>query len=78
MALTSIAPWKWIGPQGEIVRAVVVSHGNPAILYAGTEGRGVFKSMDAGENWSPASGGLTDGYVFALAMDPANPAILYA
>lgn len=45
----------------------------PSILYAGTEGGGVFKSTDGGENWSVAN-----AKVEALAIDPTTPTALYA
>ena len=37
----------------------------------------VFKSVDGGANWSPATAGL-DGNVQALAIDPQMPTTLYA
>jgi photosystem II stability/assembly factor-like uncharacterized protein len=58
----------------------------PSTVYAA--GYGVYKSVDGGLNWSRASSGLQrtdrnfapDSYVDvrALAIDPQNPAILYA
>src|SRR5262245_11885729 len=42
-------------------------------------GDGVFKSTDGGNTWNAASTGLDFGYsVYALAIDPATPSILYA
>ena len=39
---------------------------------------GVFKSIDAGNSWDPASAGLLHPHVQALVADAANPANLYA
>ena len=39
---------------------------------------GVFKSTDSGATWAAANTGLTYPYVYALAIDPATPATLYA
>jgi hypothetical protein len=41
-------------------------------------GGGVFKSVDGGGSWNPASTGLTSANVYTLAIDPATPATLYA
>lgn len=47
----------------------------PATLYAGTLGSGVFKSSDGGHNWNDS--GMAGSFTFVLPIDPANPAILY-
>jgi hypothetical protein len=44
----------------------------------GSAGGGVFKSLDGGEHWFAVNSGLSDLTVGGLAMDPANPAVLYA
>ena len=49
-----------------------------ATLYAGTEGGGVFKSTNGGQSWTAVNSGLTDTYVYALAIDPSTPVTLYA
>ena len=48
-----------------------------SILYAGTDG-GVFKSTNAGVNWSKMNKGLKTTKVRALVIDPANASALYA
>ncbi len=50
----------------------------PATLYAASAGGGVFKSINRGANWAPATTGLTDPTVYTLAIDPANSSKLYA
>ena len=47
-------------------------------IYAGTNGAGVFKSTDGGENWTDICTGLPSTEVHVLAIDPMNPSILYA
>jgi photosystem II stability/assembly factor-like uncharacterized protein len=49
---------------------------NPATVYAGAFGSGVFKSTNSGASWGPA--GMAGSNVFALAMDPTNLNIIYA
>jgi len=50
----------------------------PVILYAGTDGGGVFRSMDGGGNWSEINAALTNTTVHVLAMTRPAPATLYA
>ena len=38
----------------------------------------MFKSTNGGGNWSAVNTGLTNTYVYALAIDPATPTTLYA
>ena len=39
---------------------------------------GVFKSTNGGESWTAINAGLTNTFVYALAIDPSAPATLYA
>lgn len=59
---------------------LVIDPQNPSVLYAGTMGAGIFKSMDGGDTWKPFSNGLpeTDKEIFSLAINPNNPLIVYA
>jgi photosystem II stability/assembly factor-like uncharacterized protein len=50
----------------------------PSTLYAGVGAGGVFKSTDAGSNWTDSSTGLPGNEVEALAIDPLTPSTLYA
>lgn len=53
-------------------RAAAKSHPNAA------GPRGVFKSTDGGQTWAQLAGGLPSQDATDVAMDPANPAVLYA
>ena len=70
-------------PMIAIITMIIVPT-NQATLYAGVLGsslsqNGVYKSTDGGGSWAKASGGLPTGAnVRTLAVDPANPAMLYA
>jgi hypothetical protein len=57
---------------------VIIDPTNRQTLYVGSEGGGVFKSLDRGGHWFAVNSGLSDLTVLGLAMDPANPAVLYA
>ena len=59
---------------------LVIDPAVPATLYCSVRGYpvlgGLFKTLDGGNNWR--SGGLSNIYVFDLAIDPLNPSTLYA
>ncbi len=70
--------WMNIGPRGGTINALAIDPTTPTILYAGTDGNGVFKSTNGGENWNAVNTGLTNADVRALAIDPKKPTTLYA
>ncbi|HEV7518614.1 MAG TPA: hypothetical protein VGR07_20150 [Thermoanaerobaculia bacterium] len=72
------ADWVPVGPEGGSILALAVDPSSPAVVYAGTDGGGVWKSFDAGASWVWASLGVGNRQVPALAIDPANPDTLYA
>jgi hypothetical protein len=58
---------------------VIIDPTNRQTLYVGSEGGGgVFKSLDGGDHWFTVNSGLDELSVSGLAMDPWNPAVLYA
>ncbi len=68
------------------VSSIVISPANPDIIYIGTgdrdaadaAGMGVFKSVDGGETFVPANGGMENADVGRLIMDPDDPDIILA
>ena len=67
------------------VPALVIDPSNPSTLYAGigesfaADGRGIFKSIDAGGNWLQINNGLPSRTrVLSLLIDGSSPSILYA
>jgi hypothetical protein len=48
----------------------------PSTLYAGTSWNGLFKSVDSGGTWTAVNIGLPSA-IYALAIDPTTPSILY-
>lgn len=70
--------WTPLGPDGGASRALAADPRDPDVVYAGTDGGGVFKSFDGGRSWRPSSRGLTNTFIFSLAVDPADPDTLYA
>jgi hypothetical protein len=48
----------------------------PSTLYAGTDWFGLFKSVDSGGTWTAVNIGLPSS-IYALAIDPTTPSIVY-
>jgi len=73
--------WTGTGPDGGSVTELLADPATPSTLYAGSTG-GVFKSIDSGTTWTRAQSGLGSfisyGTSQRLAMDPSDPATLYA
>jgi Tfp pilus assembly protein PilF/photosystem II stability/assembly factor-like uncharacterized protein len=59
-------------------RALAIDPLTPTTLYVGIEGRGVFKSTNAGKSWNAINTGITCSSVYVLAIDPASPNTIYA
>jgi len=60
------------------VYVLVIDPTSTQTVYAGTLGRGLFKSTNGGSSWSAINSGLTDGYIDSLVIDPATPQTMYA
>jgi photosystem II stability/assembly factor-like uncharacterized protein len=58
------------------IQSFAIDPRNSATLYAGTR-RGVLKSVDGGESWTPFNMGLLSMPVRILAVDPQNQDTLY-
>jgi photosystem II stability/assembly factor-like uncharacterized protein len=69
-------PGKWITLKVE-VSALAIDPVHPAMLYAATRSRGVFRSTDSGTSWHPFNAALTDYDVRALAVSTTGQT-LYA
>jgi photosystem II stability/assembly factor-like uncharacterized protein len=76
--------WVPIGPQpiapafaGRIV-AVATHPTDPNTIYVGAERGGVWKTTDAGQTWSLVTSDLVFPSIWALAIDPVTPNVLYA
>lgn len=66
------------GPSGALESQVVTSKpGDPGVRYFISRGAGFFRSTDAGATWAESNAGIGAVNVRALALNPANPAIVY-
>jgi hypothetical protein len=73
------ADGQWVVVQvlaGQDVRCLEVDPINPDVVYAGTQGQGVFRSEDGGRSWRPL--GLQGVIVKSLAASPHQPGVVYA
>jgi hypothetical protein len=58
------------------VRCLAADPRNRDVVYAGTQGNGVLRSIDRGKTWQPA--GLSDRIVKSIAISPTEPGTIYA
>lgn len=61
---------------GQDVRSLEADPLNRDVIYAGTQGQGVWRSEDGGQNWRPA--GLAGVIVKSLAASPHQSGVVYA
>lgn len=59
-------------------KLLVPDPGTPTTLYEASGDLGIFKSLDGGMTWSPASNGIAAKNIQALAIDPVHTQTLYA
>lgn len=64
--------WRFVGPQGNRVSAVVCDSNDPNVYYAGACAGGVWKSTDAGFSWEPVFDEQTSQSIGALAIAPSD------
>src|SRR5262249_51298302 len=69
--------WSSHGPRSEAVTALAIDPSNPNILYVGTVGGEVFKSIDDGASWQEANTGRR-WRIKMLKIDPSLPDTLSA
>jgi len=67
------------GLAGSVIQSVVISPGNPSLIYAGGD-QGVFKSTNGGANWTAINVGFDNSSrnIRSLTVDPVNQQRLYA
>lgn len=71
--------WRNIGPnRGGRSLGAAGSPGRPNEYYFGATGGGLWKTIDAGQNWAPVTDGqITSSSVGAVAVAETNPDIVY-
>lgn len=72
--------WEHLGPNnvGAPARAIVVHPTEPRVMYAAGVVGGIWKTRNGGESWRPVANALAGLAVCSLALDPADPNVVYA
>lgn len=79
--------WKNVGlKQSEHIGKIIIDPRNPAVVYVAAQGplwapggdRGLYKTMDGGENWEQVLAISENTGVSDVIFDPRNPDVLYA
>ena len=70
--------FRYVGPVGNRVSAVVGEPGNANVYYFGAASGGVFKSEDAGHTWRPVFDDQEAQSIGALAVAPSDPNVVWA
>lgn len=70
--------YRYIGPVGNRVSAVVGVPGDANIYYFGAASGGVFRSLDGGVTWEPVMDDQPVSAIGSLAVDPVNPNVVWA
>ena len=60
------------------IRGLAIHPTNPDIAYVGAAAGGIWKTTNGGANWADKSGEFNLITFGAIAIDPANPTIIYA
>ncbi len=59
------------------VLTLAADEASPSTLYVGTDGRGIYRSIDGAETWTPLGGTIGARAVGAIAVDPSGSGRLY-
>lgn len=70
--------FRYIGPPGNRVSAVIGEPGNPNVYYAGAASGGVWKSEDGGDHWFPVFDEQSAQSIGSLAIAPSSHNIVWA
>jgi photosystem II stability/assembly factor-like uncharacterized protein len=74
----SSADFRYVGPVGNRVSAVIGEPGNPNVYYFGAASGGVFKSVDSGHSWRPIFDDQEAQSIGALAVAASDPNVVWA
>ncbi|MGE5278175.1 MAG: VPS10 domain-containing protein [Acidobacteriota bacterium] len=69
--------YRFIGPPGNRVSAVVGVPGDPNVYYAGGASGGVWKSADGGTHWAPIFDEEPAQSIGAIAIAPSDPNVVW-
>src|SRR5262245_1415987 len=72
--------WTWMGP-GNIsgrIRSIVIHPINPAAMWVGSVGGGIWQTLNGGASWSPVNDFLANLAVSTMIISPTNSSTMYA
>ncbi len=73
------AAWESLGPGGGgWLWSLAVAPDDSGTIYLGCDVGGIYRSADHGKTWDMLGGSLSNRYVQAVAVDPTDPAVVYA
>ncbi len=70
--------FRYIGPIGNRVPAVVGVAGDPATYYAGAASGGIFRTTDGGAHWEPIFDDTSASSIGSLAVAPSDANVVWA
>ena len=70
--------WRYIGPDGNRVSAVVGVPGDPLVYYAGSASGGIVKTTDGGTYWAQIFDDEPVASIGSLAVAPSDPSTVWA
>jgi photosystem II stability/assembly factor-like uncharacterized protein len=70
--------YRFIGPPGNRLSAVIGVPGDPNTYYVGGASGGVWKSTDGGTGWFPVADGMTAQAIGSLAIAPSDHNVVWA
>ena len=70
--------YRYIGPVGNRVSAVVGVPGDANVYYIGAASGGIFRSVDGGTSWEPIFDDQPVAAIGSLAIDPVNTNVIWA
>ncbi len=79
---TELGPFNWSRtsswtPGLGRITAIAVEPLQQKIIYAGSPGGGIWKSVDAGQNWTPLGDRMFSMSIWSIAIDPNNANVVY-
>ena len=74
------AAWTTIGPGniGGRIRSLATVPGSPLMLFAGSVGGGIWKTIDGGASWSPLTSFGATLSVSSIVINPLDSSVMYA
>lgn len=74
---SSSASWQGLGLSGKQVKSLAFGPANSQTIFAGTSGKGLFRSLDNGDSWTADTTGLPAGLTVNSIVLDASQGILY-